>query len=111
MLQLSAKALLKTFDNPMPGSVDDNNPDDDAQPSDLIPFDNDNDGFDLFNKNDMDGNGWGGDDEDQDEDGEMDGDEEDEEEDEDDPMATLPAVDHEMLIEDMAAVRTMLDKV
>ena len=108
-LQLSAKALLKTFDNPKPGSIDDNNADDDdAQPLDLIAFNNNNNnGFDLFNQNDTDGNGWE-DEEDLDEDGEMDWDKED---DADDPMATLPAVDHEALIEDTAVVQTTLDKI
>ena len=67
--------------------------------------DNNNNGFDLFNQNDMDSNG-SEDEEDQDEDGEKD-----DEDDEYDPMATLPAADHEALIEDAATVRTMLDKV
>jgi hypothetical protein len=82
-LQLSAKALLKTFDNPKPGSIDDNDADDNAQPPDLITFNNNNNGFDLLNRK----------------------------EDEDDPMAMLPAVDHEALIEDTAAVWATLDKV
>lgn len=104
MLQLSAKALLKMFDNPKPGSINDNDADDNAQPLDPLSAFNDNIGFDLYN---TDGNGCKEDEEDQaSKDGETDGDE-----DEDDPMAMLPAADHEALIEDMAAVCTMLDKV
>jgi hypothetical protein len=99
-LQLSAKALLRPFNSPKSKpTADADNGDYNAQQLDDSAI-GDDISFDLFNRDDLDD----------------DGDEEEEEEEEDDveeedPMAALPQVDREALIEDTLAVRTTLDKV